>query len=80
MQFKVTQNLKDLIEIEMEVVLLCMFNNRKLKTPNTSEDIESIYIEINLIKAKWLFCDCYHSPSQTDQCFFENIGKTLDKY
>ena len=80
MQFKVTQNLKDLIETEMEVVLLCMFNNRKLKTHNTSEDIESIYIEINLIKAKWLFCDCYHSPSQTDQCFFENIGKTLDKY
>ena len=57
-----------------------MFNNRKLKTHNTSEDIKSIYIEINLIKAKWLFCDCYHSPSQTDQCFFENIGKTLDKY
>ena len=80
MQFKVTQNLKDLIEIEIEVVLLCMFNNRKLKTHNTSEDIESIFIEINMIKAESLFCNCYHSPSQTGQCFFENIGKTLDKY
>ena len=57
-----------------------MFNKRKLKTHNTSEDIESIFIEINMIKAKSLFCNCYHSPSQTGQCFFENIGKTLDKY
>ena len=47
---------------------------------NTPEDIESIFIKINLIKTKWLFCGCYHPPSQSDQYFFENIGKALDKY
>ena len=28
----------------------------------------------------WLFCDCHHLPYQSDQYFFENIGKTPDKY
>ena len=53
---------------------------RDLKIHNTSEDIESIFIEINLIKTKWLFCGCYHPPSQSDQNFSENNGKTLFKY
>ena len=26
------------------------------------------------------FCGCYHPPSQSDQYFFENIGRALDKY
>ena len=54
--------------------------SRELKTRNTPEDIESIFIEINVIKTRWLFCGCYHPPSQSDQYFFENIGKALDKY
>ena len=44
--------------------------DRELKIHNTPEDIESIFIEINLIKTKWLFCGCYHPPSQSDQYFF----------
>ena len=28
----------------------------------------------------WLFCGCYHPPSQSDQYVFKNIGKALDKY
>ena len=52
----------------------------ELKIHNTPEGIESIFIKINLIKTKWLFCGCYHPPSQSDQYFFENIGKALDKY
>ena len=51
-----------------------------MKIHNTAEDIESIFIEINLIKTRWLFCGCYHPPSQSDPYFFENIGKALDKY
>ena len=47
---------------------------------NTPEDIESIFIEINLIEINWLFCHCYHPPSQSDQYFLENIRKALDKY
>ena len=54
--------------------------SRELKIHNTPEDIESIFIEINLIKTKWLFCGCYHPPSQSDQYFFESSGKELNKY
>ena len=38
------------------------------------------FIKVNLIKTKWLFCGCYHLPSQSDQYLFENIEKPLDKY
>ena len=54
--------------------------NRELKIHDAPKDSESTFIEINLIKTKWLFCGCYLPPSQSDQYFFENIGKTLDKY
>ena len=30
------------------------------------ENIESIFIEINLFKAKWLVYGCYHPPNQED--------------
>ena len=52
----------------------------ELKMHHTPENIESMLIKINLIKTKWLFCGCYHQPCQSDQYFFENSGKTLDKY
>ena len=54
--------------------------SRELKIHNTPEDIESIFSIFCLIKTKWLFCGCYHPPSQSDQYFFENIGKALNKY
>ena len=54
--------------------------SRESKIHNTPEDIEIIFIEVNLIKTRWLFCGCYHPPSQSDQFFFENIGKAHDKY
>ena len=41
--------------------------SRKLKIHNTPDNIESTFIKINLIKTKWLFCCCYHPPSQSDQ-------------
>ena len=44
------------------------------------ENIGSIFIEINLFKAKWLVYGCYHPPSQEDQYFFNNLGNALDKY
>ena len=54
--------------------------NREFTIHNNPEDIEIISIENNQIKTKWLFCGCYHPPSQSDQFFFGNFGKTLDKY
>ena len=55
-------------------------SSRELKIHNTPEDIESIFVEVNMIKTKWLFCGCYHPPSHSDQYFIENIGKALHKY
>ena len=37
--------------------------SRELKIHNTPEDIENVFIEINLIKTRWLFCGCCHPPS-----------------
>ena len=37
--------------------------SRELKIHNAPEDIESVFIEINLIKTWWLFCGCCHPPS-----------------
>ena len=56
--------------------------SRGLKIHNAPEIIESIIeiIEINRIKTRWFFCGCYHPPSQFDQYFFENTGKTPDKF
>ena len=65
----------------MEGVFLYMLEkifqvpSRQLKIHSTAEDIESTFIKINLIKTKWLFCCCYHPPSQSDQYFFEKYWK-----
>ena len=42
-------------------------SSRELKIHNTPEDIESIFVEVNLIKTKWLFCGCYHPPSHSEK-------------
>ena len=44
------------------------------------ENVESIFVEINLFTAKWLVCGCYHPPSQDDQYFFNHLGNALNKY
>ena len=84
MQCKVTLNLTVLIKIETELVFFIYARedipSRELKIHNTPEDIESIFSIFCLIETKWLFCGCYHPPSQSDQYFFENIGKALNKY
>ena len=43
-------------------------------------DIEALPIEINLRKTKLLILAAYHPPFQSDEYFFANITKTLDKY
>ena len=44
------------------------------------DDIENIFIDVNLYKTKWLMCGFYHPPNQNDQYFFNNLGNALDKY
>ena len=54
--------------------------SKKLTKHEFPNDIEGIFIEINLRKSKWLVFGTYHPPSQSDQYYFENIGKALDVY
>ena len=50
---------------------------RKHLFPN---DIEGTFVEINFRKSKWLLSGAYHSPSQSDQYYYDNIEKALDVY
>ena len=45
-----------------------------------TKHIETLFIELNFRKCKWLLCGLYHLPSQKDQYFFDNIDKALDVY
>ena len=44
------------------------------------DDIEGLFIEINLRKSKWLIFDTYHPSSQRDEFYFDSIGHALDAY
>ena len=44
------------------------------------DDIEGLFIEINLRKSKWLIFGSYHPPSQPDEFYFDSIGRALDDY
>ena len=43
-------------------------------------DIEGIFVELNLRKNKWLLFGSYHSPSQSDEYFFNHVKNGLDIY
>ena len=43
-------------------------------------DIEGLFIEINLSKTKWLLFGTYHPPSQQDYYYFHHLGKAIDFY
>ena len=47
---------------------------------NFPDDIEGIFIEINLRKIKWLLFGTYHPPSQADNYYFDSITRALDIY
>ena len=54
--------------------------SKKLKKHTFPDDIEGLFIEINLMKCKWLLLGSYHPPSQPDQYYFDNLGRALDIY
>ena len=53
---------------------------KKLLKHNFPDDIEGLFIEINLRKTKWLLFGSYHPPSQSDQYYFDCVGRALDIY
>ena len=44
------------------------------------DDIEALFIETRFRKFKWLLIGLNHPPSQSDQCFFDDLDKALDVY
>ena len=44
------------------------------------DDIEAIFIEVNLRKIKWLIFGISHPPSQPVEYFFKHVGYALDIY
>ena len=54
--------------------------SRRLLKHVFPSDIERLYIELNFRKCKQLLLRTYHSPSQSDQYYFNNIDKSLDPF
>ena len=53
---------------------------KKLKSHSFAEDLEDIFIEINLRKCKCLLFATYHHTSQCDKYFFDYFSRSLDIY
>ena len=44
------------------------------------DDIEGLFLEVNLRKTKILLFAKYYPPRQHDKCYFQCIGNALDVY
>ena len=44
--------------------------SKTLMKHNLPDDIEGLFMEINLRKFKWILFGSYHPPSQPDQYYF----------
>ena len=45
-------------------------SSKILKKHIFPNNVESIFVELNFRKCKWLLCRTYHPPSQSDEYFF----------
>ena len=54
--------------------------SKRLNRHNLPSDIEGIFLEINLRKAKWLLFGSYHPPSQADDYYFSYLERAIDIY
>ena len=53
---------------------------KQLSLHTFPNDLEGIFVEVNLRKTKWLLFGTYHPPSQDDNYFFDCLTKALDLY
>ena len=44
------------------------------------EEVDAVFIELNLRKQKWLLCGTYHPPRQKDEYYLYHMGKAIDAY
>ena len=54
--------------------------SKLLKKHTFLENIEGLFVEINLRKSKWLIFGTYHPPNQNDNLYFDSVTKALDLY
>ena len=54
--------------------------SKELREHNFPEDIEGIFVEINMRKCKLLLLGSYHPPSQSDNYYFDILSNSLDLY
>ena len=54
--------------------------SKQLNNHSFSEGIEGIFVELNLRKTKWLILGTYHTPSQNDKFYFDDVGRALEIY
>ena len=54
--------------------------SKQLNKHNFPDDIEGIFLEINLRKTKWLLFGSYHPTNQNDEYYFKTVDRALDIY
>ena len=73
-----------LIEISMVGSVMIFVSEdipNKLASKHTlPDDIEGMFIEINLRKTKWLILGTCHPPNHPDDYFFKAVFNALDQY
>ena len=53
---------------------------RELKSDNLPNDVEGIFIELNIRKAKYLLFSIYDSPAHSDDYYFSHVSNCLDAF
>ena len=53
---------------------------KELAFVNLPRDLESIFVQVNLLNRDWLLCESYYPPHQQDKYFFNLLGNVVDKY
>ena len=56
------------------------FPSKLLEKHKFSGHIESLFVESNFRKVKWLLFGTYHTPSQNDIYYFNQLHKAIDTY
>ena len=51
--------------------------NKILEKHIFPNDVESIFVELNFKKCKWLLSGTYNPPSQSDEYFFNNLATLI---
>ena len=54
--------------------------SRELKEFDLEDNVEGVFVEINLRKSEWLLLAAYNSPSLSETICFDTIGNALDYY